>query len=159
MADPSGKSVQKGKSPFRLEALSEIHNRAMFQCGVESLDRYFREQVTQDVRRRISNCFVAVDRATERPTIWQVSTPCPHPVYPTRNCRCTSRSACPGINRYPLLAAPQTESGGTGSPLSRAMTRKPEFVHPYGHFATGGMDDRIDSTLPPVFRPNTVPRS
>jgi hypothetical protein len=29
----------------------------------------------------------------------------------------------------------------------------------YGHFTTGGIDDRIDSTLPPVFRPNTVPRS
>ena len=30
---------------------------------------------------------------------------------------------------------------------------------PYGHFTTGGMDERIDSTLPPVFKPNTVPRS
>ena len=29
----------------------------------------------------------------------------------------------------------------------------------YGHFTTGGIDDRIASTLPPVFRPNTVPRS
>jgi hypothetical protein len=29
----------------------------------------------------------------------------------------------------------------------------------YGHFATGGIDDRIDATLPPVFSPNTVPRS
>jgi hypothetical protein len=29
----------------------------------------------------------------------------------------------------------------------------------HGHFATGGMDERIDSTLPPVLRPNTVPRS
>jgi hypothetical protein len=29
----------------------------------------------------------------------------------------------------------------------------------YGHFTTGGIDDKIDSTLPPVFSPNTVPRS
>jgi len=29
----------------------------------------------------------------------------------------------------------------------------------YGHFTSGGMDDRMASTLPPVFRPNTVPRS
>ena len=29
----------------------------------------------------------------------------------------------------------------------------------YGHFTTGGMDDRIEATLPPVFRPNRVPRS
>jgi hypothetical protein len=28
-----------------------------------------------------------------------------------------------------------------------------------GHFTEGGMDDRIDSTLPPVFRPKMVPRS
>jgi hypothetical protein len=29
----------------------------------------------------------------------------------------------------------------------------------YGHFTTGGIDDRILSTLPPVFSPNVVPRS
>jgi hypothetical protein len=29
----------------------------------------------------------------------------------------------------------------------------------YGHFTTGGSDDRIDSTLPPVRKPKTVPRS
>ncbi len=29
----------------------------------------------------------------------------------------------------------------------------------HGHFASGGMDDRIEATLPPVFSPNTVPRS
>ncbi len=29
----------------------------------------------------------------------------------------------------------------------------------YGHFTTGGSDDRIDSTLPPVRRPKMVPRS
>ena len=29
----------------------------------------------------------------------------------------------------------------------------------YGHFTTGGIDDRIESTLPPVRRPKIVPRS
>ena len=29
----------------------------------------------------------------------------------------------------------------------------------YGHFTTGGIDERIDSTLPPVRRPKMVPRS
>ena len=29
----------------------------------------------------------------------------------------------------------------------------------YGHFTTGGMDDRIESTLPPVLSPKMVPRS
>ena len=29
----------------------------------------------------------------------------------------------------------------------------------HGHFTTGGIEDRIDSTLPPVRRPKIVPRS
>ncbi len=33
----------------------------------------------------------------------------------------------------------------------------PSVAH--GHFTTGGMDDRIEATLPPVFRPKVVPRS
>ena len=30
---------------------------------------------------------------------------------------------------------------------------------PHGHFTSGGIDDRIESTLPPVFRPKIVPLS
>ena len=29
----------------------------------------------------------------------------------------------------------------------------------YGHFTTGGMEDRMEFTLPPVFSPKVVPRS
>lgn len=47
-------------SPFRLEPLAE-HDRAGFACGEPALDRYFQTQVTQDARRRVSNCFVAVE--------------------------------------------------------------------------------------------------
>jgi ribosomal protein S18 acetylase RimI-like enzyme len=36
------------------------HDRTEFFCGVAALDRYFREQVTQDIRRRVTNCFVAI---------------------------------------------------------------------------------------------------
>jgi GNAT superfamily N-acetyltransferase len=49
------------KPPFRLVALSGDHDRGGFSCGQESLDRYFQTQVTQDVRRRVATCFVAVD--------------------------------------------------------------------------------------------------
>ena len=35
----------------------------------------------------------------------------------------------------------------------------PEYPYIYGHFASGGSDIRIASTLPPVFSPNSVPRS
>ena len=45
---------------FRIEALAPQHERARFDCGVEPLNRYFRQQVTQDIRRRITACFVAV---------------------------------------------------------------------------------------------------
>ncbi|CAH1666019.1 GCN5-related N-acetyltransferase; Histone acetyltransferase HPA2 and related acetyltransferases [Hyphomicrobiales bacterium] len=48
------------KSGFRIEALASSHDRAGFSCGVEPLDRYLKTQASQDVRRRVSNCFVAV---------------------------------------------------------------------------------------------------
>lgn len=45
---------------FRIESLRPEHDRSGFACGVEALDRYLREQATQDIRRRASSCFVAV---------------------------------------------------------------------------------------------------
>jgi ribosomal protein S18 acetylase RimI-like enzyme len=45
---------------FRIEPLASGHNRTPFDCGVAALDRYFREQVSQDIKRRIATCFVAV---------------------------------------------------------------------------------------------------
>jgi ribosomal protein S18 acetylase RimI-like enzyme len=52
--------------PFRFEALSDNHDRAAFCCGDDALDRYFQTQATQDIRRRITNCFVVVEVATGR---------------------------------------------------------------------------------------------
>jgi len=46
---------------FRIEVLGPGHVRAGFASGVEALDRYFREQVTQDVRRRATACYVALE--------------------------------------------------------------------------------------------------
>jgi len=48
---------------FVIERLSAAHIRTGFSCGVPALDRYFREFVSQDVKRKISNCFVALDAA------------------------------------------------------------------------------------------------
>lgn len=53
-------------APFPIEALGGQHDRKSFSCGVDALDRYFREQVTQDVRRRATTCYVAVEAATGR---------------------------------------------------------------------------------------------
>ena len=49
---------------FRFETLGDGHDRAAFRCGDDALDRYFQMQVTQDIRRRITNCFVVVEAAT-----------------------------------------------------------------------------------------------
>jgi ribosomal protein S18 acetylase RimI-like enzyme len=48
---------------FRIEALTPAHDRKCFACGVEPLDAYLRERAAQDIRRRVSNCFVACDDA------------------------------------------------------------------------------------------------
>jgi ribosomal protein S18 acetylase RimI-like enzyme len=47
--------------PFRLAPLGAEHDRGSFCCGEEALDRYFKTQATQDIRRRIANCFVAAE--------------------------------------------------------------------------------------------------
>lgn len=47
-------------APFRLASLDTAHERAAFSSGSEPLDRYLREQVTQDIRRRVAACFVAL---------------------------------------------------------------------------------------------------
>jgi ribosomal protein S18 acetylase RimI-like enzyme len=52
--------------PFRLEPLSDRHDRLAFGCGEDALDRYLRTQATQDIRRRVASCFVAVETATGR---------------------------------------------------------------------------------------------
>ncbi len=49
---------------FRFDALGEGHDRNDFGCGDEALDRYFLTQATQDIRRRIANCFVLVEAAS-----------------------------------------------------------------------------------------------
>lgn len=48
-------------APVRIEALSDQHDRGGFDCGVEPLDRYFRTQVGQDMRRRVATCFVLLE--------------------------------------------------------------------------------------------------
>ena len=49
-------------APFRVILLEKSIDRSQFTSGSEPLDRYFQQQVTQDIRRRVTACFVAVDR-------------------------------------------------------------------------------------------------
>lgn len=51
---------------FVIEALSKAHQRKTFSCGNERIDLYFRETVTQDIKRRYATCFVAQDLETDR---------------------------------------------------------------------------------------------
>jgi len=46
--------------PHRVEALSAQHDRAAFSSGVEPLDRYFRTQAGQDMRKNLAACLVMV---------------------------------------------------------------------------------------------------
>jgi ribosomal protein S18 acetylase RimI-like enzyme len=48
---------------FEIEKLSAKHDRSRFDCGSEPLNRYFTQQVTQDIRRRVAACFVATTSA------------------------------------------------------------------------------------------------
>ena len=50
--------------PFLFDTLGANHDRTAFGSGDDALDRYFQTQVTQDIRRRITNCFVVVEVAT-----------------------------------------------------------------------------------------------
>jgi len=50
---------------FRIEPLSGDHDRSQFESGSVPLDRYFREQASQDIKRRIASCFVAVSVASK----------------------------------------------------------------------------------------------
>jgi GNAT superfamily N-acetyltransferase len=51
------------KGGFIIEPLG-AHDRSSFSCGSPSLDRYLREQASQDIKRLMANCFVAVETAT-----------------------------------------------------------------------------------------------
>ena len=48
------------RAPFLVAPLNVTHDRAGFNSGSQPLDRYLREGVTQDVRRRVTACFVAL---------------------------------------------------------------------------------------------------
>lgn len=49
--------------PYLIEALSPAHDRGTFVSGADPLDIYFRNHVTQDMKRRLTACFVAIESA------------------------------------------------------------------------------------------------
>lgn len=50
---------------FRIELLEKKHDRSVFDCGVPILNQYFTKQVSQDVRRNVTACFLAIEKETD----------------------------------------------------------------------------------------------
>ena len=48
-----------------IELLDKKHNRKDFDCGKELLNDYLKNQVRQDVKRKLSACFVLADSETK----------------------------------------------------------------------------------------------
>ena len=46
---------------FHVHALDSGVDRSGFDCGIESLNRYFITQVGQDIKRRMTSCFIATN--------------------------------------------------------------------------------------------------
>lgn len=67
--------------PYAVERLARHHNREAFSCGKPELDRYFRELVGQDERKRVAVAYVAVVRGSATVagfyTLAARSIPCP----------------------------------------------------------------------------------
>lgn len=51
-------------APFSVKRL-EKEDRSDFACGKDDLDRYFRQRISQDIRRRITTAFIARHNATD----------------------------------------------------------------------------------------------
>lgn len=47
---------------FRVLPYDAAHKRATFSSGSEPLDSYFKLQLTQDIRRRVAACFMALTK-------------------------------------------------------------------------------------------------
>jgi len=48
------------KANFRVVPLGKDHDRTTFSSGSDPLDHYFQQQATQEIRRRVTACFVAL---------------------------------------------------------------------------------------------------
>jgi ribosomal protein S18 acetylase RimI-like enzyme len=107
-------------SPFRLEPLAQEHERSLFRCGEDTLDRYFQTQVTQDIRRHVANCFVAVEVVTSHIAAWYTISAASIPLVdlpPDQTRRLPRYPAVPAV-RIGRLAVDQNFQGrGLGAAL------------------------------------------
>lgn len=85
--------------PYRIEQLSSAHKRGDFSSGSEPLDTYFHAKVTQDIRRRLTACFVAVETTSGTVAGYYTLAPSSIPL-PELDERTRLR-----LPRYPLIPA------------------------------------------------------
>lgn len=52
----------RSESGLVIEPLNRYHDRAAFNCGIESLDCYLKRQANQDIKRWVSRVFVVRSR-------------------------------------------------------------------------------------------------
>lgn len=50
---------------MKIELLNKKHNKSTFDCGKELLNNYIKNQAGQDVKRKLSACFVFTDDTNE----------------------------------------------------------------------------------------------
>ena len=50
---------------FKVVQLNATHDKTTFNSDSEPLNRYFKEQASQDIKRRVSACFVAITQDNE----------------------------------------------------------------------------------------------
>lgn len=51
--------------PFHFVGLEKSRDRANFDCEVDALNRYLKYQASQDVKKDVCSCFVAIDAQTD----------------------------------------------------------------------------------------------
>ncbi len=56
--------------PFRVERLNAAHDRAAFDCGVVELNTYLATRASQDEKRRVASCFIALETATSKIAVY-----------------------------------------------------------------------------------------
>jgi predicted GNAT family N-acyltransferase len=84
---------------LRVIILSDTHDRGGFTCGVESLDRYFKTQAGQDVRRKANAVFV-LSREAEPDRVLGYYTLCAMAIAQGE----VPETARKNIPRYPLVS-------------------------------------------------------
>jgi GNAT superfamily N-acetyltransferase len=113
---------------FRLEPLGKQHDRASFDCGVESLNQYLKTQASQDIRRKANAVFVLVAKV-QLDNILGYFTLCSYGLAPGT----IPEAARKQIPRYPVvsatllgrLAVDKSQKGrGFGARLLGAALRK-----------------------------------